>query len=265
MIEIQRIETKDFVTEYFKFGRGDKALVILPGASVKSVMESADLVADAYDSLTDAFTVYVLDIRRDLPTAYSIGELARDAVEVIRAIGLKKVSLFGVSHGGMIAMEIAIKEPELVEKLVLGSTSARVTDEQFKTIERWIEKAREKKAEALLLAFGESIYPDDIFEASREQITELAKTVTEDEMERFITLAETIKGFDVLDELKDIKCPILFIGDTSDCVFGPNVSKKIIEELKDKPGFQSYMYDRYGHSPYDFAPDYKDRLLAFLK
>jgi pimeloyl-ACP methyl ester carboxylesterase len=52
----------------------------------------------------------------------SIEQMADDAVAFIKAMGLQQVDLLGFSMGGMIAQEIALKEPQLVRKMVLAGT-----------------------------------------------------------------------------------------------------------------------------------------------
>lgn len=54
--------------------------------------------------------------------ANSIEQMADDAVRFIRAKGFKQVDLFGFSMGGMVAQEIALKEPQLVRKMILAGT-----------------------------------------------------------------------------------------------------------------------------------------------
>ena len=66
-IKIETVKTEDFSMDFFRFGEGERTLVILPGLSVQSVMGAADAVAEAYRSLTDRFTIYVFDRRRELP------------------------------------------------------------------------------------------------------------------------------------------------------------------------------------------------------
>lgn len=52
----------------------------------------------------------------------SMEQMADDAVVFIKAMGLQQVDLLGFSMGGMIAQEIALKEPRLVRKMVLAGT-----------------------------------------------------------------------------------------------------------------------------------------------
>jgi len=263
-IRIETVAADDFMMDYFRFGHGDQVLVILPGLSVESVMKFADTVASAYASFEDVFTVYVFDRRKELPPVYTIRDIAWDTATAIRALGLDRVCLFGASQGGMIAMSLAIEQPDLISRLILGSTSSHVTDEQFRVIDGWIQLAKAGRAEDLYLAFGEAIYPQQVFEQAKALLTESAKGVTDEDLRRFVILAEGIRGFDVTDQLEKIACPMLVIGSMDDHVLGGDASEKIAGQLKGRPDCELYMYDGYGHAVYDLAPDYKERMLDFL-
>ncbi|MBQ6342198.1 MAG: alpha/beta hydrolase [Anaerolineaceae bacterium] len=263
-IKIETVNADRFSMDYFKFGHGEKTFVILPGVSVKSVMDSAELIADAYKIFADDFTVYVFDRRKELPESYPVAEMAADTAEAFALLGLKQVNLFGASQGGMIAMEMAIHHPELVGKLVLGSTSAHITGEQAKVIGEWVDLAKKKDAEGLFLTFGEKIYPKNVFDQSRQLIIDTAKTVTAQEMERFAVIAGGLNGFDIVNELGKIKCPVLVIGDREDRVLDAQSSVEIAEHLRKLPENELYLYEGYGHAVFDTAPDYKERVYRFL-
>ena len=141
-IKIETLQTGTCSMEFFRFGHGERTLVILPGLSIQSVMDAADAVAAAYQSMTDAFTIYVFDRRKALPPVYPIRDMARDTALALQALGLERVCLFGASQGGMIALALAIEHPELVEKLALGSSSAHVRPSRFRVLEEWIDLAR---------------------------------------------------------------------------------------------------------------------------
>jgi len=52
----------------------------------------------------------------------TVGEMADDAIQLIRALGLKTVDVLGFSLGGFDAQDIALKAPDLVRRLILTGT-----------------------------------------------------------------------------------------------------------------------------------------------
>ena len=260
-IEIQSAKADGFTMEYFQFGNGAKTLVILPGLSVQSVMGFADVIAQAYQPLCEDFTVYVFDRRKEIPDAYSVHEMAMDTAAIFRALELTQINLFGVSQGGMIALEIAAVCPERIEKMVIGSACACVTEELDCAVNEWTRLAKSGNAEDLYLSFGKAVYPQDTFERSRALLIEAAKCVTETDLKRFAILAEGIKDYDVTQDMEKIRCPVLVIGNKDDRVLGPGAAETI---CRNHTRFSLYKYDGYGHASYDTAPDYKTLILDYL-
>ncbi len=60
---------------------------------------------------------------RDIDRSLSFEQDADDTAELIRQLGIHKADFFGFSNGGTTCLQIAIRHPELVNKLILGSTS----------------------------------------------------------------------------------------------------------------------------------------------
>ncbi|MBP3891962.1 MAG: alpha/beta hydrolase [Solobacterium sp.] len=249
---------------YFKFGKGERNLVILPGLSVESVLESKDLIVEAYQVLEEEFTIYLLDYQRDVVETYTIEDMVKDVVDQIEILGLTHVSLFGISLGGMIAMKIASQYPEIVEQLVLGSTTAEVTPSRYQKIGEWVEDAKRKELEKLCLSFGKTVYPEAFYLQMEESFRAMAKTITEEERKRFIQFAESIKDFVCLNDLEKITCPTFVLGDKQDHVFDEEATIQIAKHLTSSKRVECYLYDGYGHAVYDMASDYKERVLRFL-
>ena len=264
-IMIETVHTDDFSMEFFRFGKGNKTLVILPGLSVQSVMGAAEAVEAMYRSLEDEFTIYLFDRRKELPASYPVREMGRDTAKVFRTLGLKDACLFGASQGGMIAQVIAIEDPELVQKMVLGSSSSHVREEQYKVIENWIRLAKDRDRVGLYLSFGKELYQQAMFDQARETLTKAAETVTDEELDRFIILAEGIRGFNVTEELDKIRCPVMAVGDYDDRVLDADATMEIAEKLDQRQDFRLYLYAGYGHAAYDTAPDYRERILRFFR
>lgn len=264
-IKIETCIVDDIRMRYFKFGNGKKTFVIIPGLSVKSVMDSAEAIAAEYSVFEKEYTAYVFDRRENIGSTYTIHDMAEDTVKVMRKIGLKDIYMFGASQGGMIAMDIAINHKEYIRKLVLGSTSSHVTEKQLKSVQRWIDIAKTGDAVELMLDFGKDLYPEAIYEQYKDYFTETGKSVTEAELKRFIILAESIKNFNVTDRVSGINCPVLIMGVYEDAVLDSDPTMEIAEKLDHRPDFKLFMYNGYGHAAFDTAPDYRDRIYKFME
>ena len=57
------------------------------------------------------------------PGPYSVPQMADDAASVLDAAGVAAAHVYGISLGGMIAEELALRHPERVDALVLGATT----------------------------------------------------------------------------------------------------------------------------------------------
>ena len=245
---------------YLEFGTGDKTLVMLPGLSVKSVLLMGDAVKNAFRAYDKDFTIYLIDRREDVPPVYTVADMARDTAEKMKKLGLEDVCLFGASQGGMMAMLIAAWYPELVHKLVLGSTAAKISDLGNSVIGGWVSLAEKRDGAALYLDFLKKVYPSYLFDQFKDIFIATGKSVTDEEFARFIIIAKGAVDFDATSELDKIKCPVLVVGSEDDAVLGSAASYDIARKL----GCQIHMYKNYGHDCYDTAPDFRDRMFKFF-
>ena len=264
MAEADVVKINGFEMEYITFGSGDKTFVIIPGLTIQSLIGAKDSIEDAYKLLSDEFTTYVFERRKVVPENYSIYDMADDTAAVMKELDLKDAYFFGASQGGMIAQVMAIRYPELVKKLVLGSTSSHIHPEQRAVLDKWLELAVKGDKQALYQEFGKEIYPPDVYEQYRGYFAEAAATVTDEDLHKFIILAGSIRDFNITDELKKISCPVLALGVYEDPVLDSDATMEIAENLDNRPDFNLYMYKGYGHAAFDTAPDYKQRILDFF-
>ncbi len=259
------VSVDSFDMKYFCFGNGARTMAILPGLSVQSVMGSAEAVAQEYAVFTEEFTVYVFDRREVLPARYSVADMAFDTAEAFMKLGLRDIYLFGASQGGMIAMCIAQDHPELVCRLILGSSACMISEDQYKVIDEWTALAKKKDRAGLYLSFGEKLYPETIFRSLEPIFASVADTITDEELDRFIILAEGMRGFDVSGRMELITCPVLSLDADDDNVLGPEAGQLIREKLSGNPSFRYNTYSGFGHAAFDTAaPEYQDRMLIFF-
>lgn len=260
-METNLAQVGDIEMEYFSFGSGERAFVILPGVDTRSVMVSSMAIQAAYRMFGDEYTVYVFDRRKNMPSPYPVRQMAADTAAVMRALGIKDADIFGASQGGMMAMCIAIDSPELVRSMALGSTAARADKAIIESTERWVALAKSGDMTALTADFIDCLYSENTIAKYKDFLMHLNDHVSERDIERFIIMTEAIDGFDVFDELDKIACPVLVIGVEGDKVLPCEHSRAIAEKL----GCELYLYgEEYGHCAFDEAPDYKQRLLDFF-
>ncbi|MBR2121889.1 MAG: alpha/beta hydrolase [Lachnospiraceae bacterium] len=261
-VQIETVKTAESEMRYFRFGEGTKNMVILPGLSLQDLMPMADTIADAYSLFTEDFTVWFFDRRTDIPEGYTIEAMAEDTARAMKKLGLKDIYLFGVSQGGMIAQCIAAAYTGLVCRMVLASTASRTDEGSISTVcGRWKELAGECSGAELFCAFAKDIYTPSFYEAYKDAIMSAGEKITEEELDRFRKLLAAVGGFNISGKLTLINCPVLVLGAAQDTVTDAGRMAETAQEL----GWESFIYEGYGHAVYDEAPDFKERILGFFQ
>ncbi len=246
---------------YFSFGNGEKTFVILPGASHKSVTLSADAVAAAYAGFTEKYTVYVFDCSSNWQKEYSIEEMAGNVAQTMKELGIEQADILGCSMGGMIAQYVAINNPELVHKLVLGSTMPRNNEISRATLNEWKQLADAGDVVAFNRNMFKKVYSEAYYEQFKDAFKAMESDGTAEELHCFSIMMNALLNMNSYDKLDKISCPVLVIGSWKDMTLSPAGSIEIAEKL----GCELYMYSGYSHAAYDEAPDYKERIMSFFE
>src|SRR6202162_3193990 len=148
---------------------------------------------------------------------YTVEGMADDASNLLKALGIAKAKVFGVSMGGMIAQELTLRHPDQVSKVVLGCTMAGGTTakmaspeilDRLMTANKIMATDPEKGFDILLPA----IMPPE-FVAEHPEIKQMmvagAKMMPPTPPETADRAMAGIQTFNAYDRLGQIKCPVL--------------------------------------------------------
>ncbi len=202
---------------YERTGSGP-ALLLLAGLGSR-----ARLWGELPRVLADRFTVLAPDNRgvggsRD-GEVFTLTGAADDAALVLADAGLGAAGVIGVSMGGLLACEFALRHPEAVQRLVVASCAARLTP-SHRRVMRFFEIAFTRlepveAAEAFMaFAFGSAFA--DRYPGFVDQAAKLWTLDPEDRPGALQQLAALRAGWDMRGELKAIACPALVLAGEHD-------------------------------------------------
>jgi pimeloyl-ACP methyl ester carboxylesterase len=229
-------------------GRG-APLLLLHGAEGDHRMFDALAAA-----LAPHFTVIAYD-QRDCgetvnpPVAATLDDLARDARDLLLALGHKRAHVFGSSFGGRVAQSLAHRHPEVVDRLVLGSTwalpeSLAALNPQAIAEIQALRAQLPESAEALAAYF----LPRDFLDAQPQYkaIFRQARPQSERGLRRAQVVAEQPKL-----EPSALRVPTLLLAGAIDRVVPPGVTMQLAHAI---PRAQSVLLEGVGHAAAAQAP-----------
>lgn len=259
-----RLDVNGIGLHYEERGGGPPLLMIMGYGT------SAALWGDAYlDRLARSFRVIAPDNRgtggsekRDEPV--EIGTLADDAAALLAALGIESAHVYGVSMGGMIAQELALAYPTLVDRLVLYGTFARPRSAVMDPWLNFVAQATERlDATAATLAWLPWLYTP-AFLARPEQV-EAALAWQEPypaPAHGIAAQTEAVRHHDTLERLCRIAARTLVLVGADDIVTPVYYSQELAERI---PGARLQVLERGGHSAIWEDPETgAEALLAFL-
>jgi len=247
--------------DFAVFGRGDKPFVIIPGLSLRDVRGAGMGLALMYRQFSKEYRVYVIDKNSDIAEGCTVADLAEDTASAMMELGITDACVMGVSLGGMIAQEIAIRHPGLVKKLVLGVTASRVNETMTAAVGRWIGLAEQGDFGGIVSDMMKVMYSPGYVKKYGWMFPLLAGFAKPKNETRFIRLAKACLTCDSYDRLGGIACPTLVLGGGDDRIVTGDASLEIAGRL----GCEIHIYEDLGHSAYEEAADFNDRVHCFLR
>jgi len=185
----------------------------------------------------------------DIP--YTIEMMAEDTAGVLDAVGIDAAHVFGVSMGGMIAQEFALRYPEKVISLILacttpGGRNSVLPDEEAITFLFDLESRKrltlEEQARQMLPFLFTQEFIDRSSKFMDQVIAGMIEYVTP--LHGYRRQGEAIKEFNAYDRLPEIKAPTLVISGTTDRLIPVENSRIIASRI---PGAELVIFEDMSH------------------
>ena len=204
--------------------------------------------------------------------AYSLHNMADDAISILDTLNIDKVHVVGVSLGGMIAQTMSIKYPHRVITLTSMMSTGNIMDEELPSmnqstvIDLMLASLRyglidtesnqiKLQLTARLLLMGKEKYELDIHEIAGSVLHNLRyrKGYNSDASEQHITA--TLLSGSRYKSLSQLSTPTLIIHGTTDPLIDFEHGKKCYEII---PDASNLWIERMGH---DIPPKYTDQII----
>jgi 3-oxoadipate enol-lactonase len=200
--------------------------------------------------------------------SYSIDELADDVAALARELGIESASLVGISMGGFISLVLALRHPELVDRLILVVTSAGGETH----VSTSPEVMRALMPDATELESGDGarrvcslVAAPGFAESHPEAIDEFVEIALHNPMRRdaYLRQLEACRAHDVADRLGEIDTATLVLHGDVDPLVRIENGRLLAERI---PGARLIVYENVGHIPeVECADDFNRDLAAFLQ
>ena len=258
-----KIQANGLTINYEVHGTGEPLLLVNGLAD--------DLSSWAYqiEDFSSRYHVITFDNRgiggTDKPAGgYTTADMAADAASLLGALNIPRAHILGVSMGGMIAQEIALRYPERVDKLLLCGTCSEASEANKRLYRVWQDTAPklglpQMMKEVLLWCFTPQFFQET---PQAAQETEEALTGIAQPVEAYLSQLHSIQVHNATARLSGITAPTLVLGAPGDLIFPPFQSRQLHEGI---PGSTLRFTAHGGHAFLWEAPkEFNDAVLKFL-
>ncbi len=261
------LKYKNYDIYYTKDGSNDEVIVLLNGIMMSTA---------SWEMFKDNFSEHNTLVRYDMidqgqsskaMTQYTQEQQVEVLFQLLNTLKYKKVSLVGISYGASVALQFAVKYPELVNKLVIANGVAK-TSSWLKAIgDGWNEVAKSRNGLAYYNISIPYIYSPTFYEENIEWMEDRKKILVPlfsdelflDSMNRLTISAET---HDVQEKLKDIKSKTLIISSSLDFLTPVFEQEYLHKHIKDS---ELVILPNCGHaSMYEAPKQFTELVLNFV-
>ncbi|MBI1736905.1 MAG: 3-oxoadipate enol-lactonase [Candidatus Rokubacteria bacterium] len=214
------------------------------GAPVVMLAHPLAARLDVWDAqaraLRDRYRVLRYDARghggSDVPPgAYTLDQMADDAVGLLDALGIRSAHFVGLSMGGCVGMTAALRSPDRIASLVLADTTSRYAPQQATMWDDRIRTAETHGLEPLIEPTMKIWFTERFRETAKPAVDRVRDMLRATDPRGYVGAIRAIASVNLTDAIAAIRCPTLVIVGRDD----PGTTVQMADVMRDRiPGAQ---------------------------
>ena len=231
---------------------------------------SASYWAPQLDALSNDYRIVTYDHRGcgrtggEVPADGGIASMANDVLEIAEKLGLSRFDFMGHALGGLIGLDLALRKPAMLGKLVLINAWSKADPHSGRCFDVRIELLEKSGVPAFVKAQPLFLYPA-VWMSENAQRLEAEERHAIDHFQgrtNILRRIAALRAFDVADRLQDIQTKTLVIATRDDLLVPYTRSIRLAEGL---PNSQLQLVDFGAHAINVTAADaFNAAVLHFL-
>ena len=254
---------------YYEVHGEGQPLILVMGIGYDSTLWTLAQVP----ALSRKFQVVIFDNRdagrsSQATSAYTIADMADDTAALMDALDIKKAHVCGLSMGGMIAMEFALRHPGRLDRMILTGAQGAPARAAFHPVVTWNwVKANDKTGEIFACQQFTWLFSTAFLrnrEAVQQTVAMLSSNPNPVGPQAYNRQAQALLRFDVLDRLAGVKAPTLCIVGEQDLFTPVHECREVADKI---PGakFEVIKGDGSSHLvPIERPDDFNGLVTKFL-
>jgi 3-oxoadipate enol-lactonase len=139
--------------------------------------------------------------------SYSTDMLANDAISILDALAIEKVHFIGLSLGGIVGFDLALKHPGRLHSLVVCDARADSPEEFARPWDARIEAAQRHGMQELVDATMARWFGMDFLQTAKAD--EVRSMIRDTSVDGFVATARALQSYDYLDLTRTSQLPIV--------------------------------------------------------
>ncbi len=216
-----------------QFSGPEKASLVVLSHSLAS---SGVMWEQQMPMLADGHRVLRYDTRghggSDAPAGpYTLDMLGDDVIAMLDALDIERVHWVGLSMGGMIGQNLAIRHPQRLLSLVLCDTTSRIPEQAQPTWDDRIAVAEKSGMHPLCGETMERWFTPSFLEADGPELRTIREQFLDTPTSGFVGCCQAIRALDYTERLSEIALPVKLIVGAEDPATPPEASRVIEQKI----------------------------------